>query len=345
MVVIINDTRYQSQFTKTSFSNFKKTELIKELLNTLQTRDLERGCYFVSEMVCSGYYIDLWNMVITHICKYIHISNPRLIIYLKHKIYRFKNIANNNTKGEIDLRNNTEVRTLFCELVILICHTNNKTALNEISVKSDELNIDVISRKFQAPNYSFVQTFFQNGDPKEIYMALNEFAFHISSSSSNYNMACYWFEWLLMFDEYCKKKKEKIAVMPRNFVIVGKGKNKGNTDLVWCIWDCLINRSEKLGQGIQKMMSALCDIYQLKYDSRNAKKRKSVIYNAIYICIEQLDFSIPLCTLNYNQEYLIQNTDKIYTTLKKQEIIEEQEDSSNGKIDKIKQMETYMYNF
>ena len=84
-------------------------------------------------------------------------------------------------------------------------------------------------------------------------MAVNEFTYHISKESKNYNLASYWFEWINVFDEYCRKKKQKIVCNPRNFCIVSKGK----TDIVWCIWICLLNRGQKLGKGVDKLINCL----------------------------------------------------------------------------------------
>ena len=58
MSVIINDNRLSSYFTKTTFSNFKKTELLKTFTQCLEEKNMEKGSYYVSEMVCSGYFIE-----------------------------------------------------------------------------------------------------------------------------------------------------------------------------------------------------------------------------------------------------------------------------------------------
>ena len=339
MTIIINDNRLSTYFSKTTFSNFKKNELLKAFTSSLDEKNMEKACYYVSEMVCSSYFIEIWNILINYVCKFIHVSNPRLIIYLKHKMYRFKVLAKSVNKDDIEMRNNTEIRNMFCELVIIICKTNSKTSLHESKVKVDDLNIEIISKKFEAPNYSYIGNIFQDGDPREIYMAVNEFTYHISKESKNYNLACYWFEWINVFDEYCRKKKQKIVCNPRNFCIV----NKGKTDIVWCIWDSLLTRANQLGKGIHTLMNSLCDMYQLKYDHNISKKRKYVIYNAIYICVENVDFSIALGNDFITSEFLNTNTNKLYAILKKSEI--QVEEQISNKDDKINNMNKYLYNF
>ena len=152
-------------------------------------------------------------------------------------------------------------------------------------------------------------------------------------------MACYWFEWIYTFDEHCRKKKQKLSCVPRNFCVVQKGK----TDIVWCLWNSLINRSQCLGKGVEKLITCLCDLYQLKYDHNLSKKRKMIIYNAIFICIENIDFSIPLGNDLISSDYLNINTNKVYSVLKKSEIQLEKAVTNND--DKINNMNKYLYNF
>ena len=90
-------------------------------------------------------------------------------------------------------------------------------------------------------------------------------------------------------------------------------------------------------------MNALCDMYQLKYDHNISKKRKYVIYNAIFICVENVDFSIPLGNDFITSDFLNTNTNKLYTLLKKSEILVEEQ--MNHKDDKINNMNKYLYNF
>ena len=129
-------------------------------------------------------------------------------------MYRFKVLAKTVQKDDIELRNNSEIRSMFCELVIIICKSNSKTCLHENKVKYDDLNIEIISKKLQAIDYSYIANIFLQEDPREIYMALNEFAYHISNDSKNYNMACYWCEWINTIDEHWRKRSKDYHVFP-----------------------------------------------------------------------------------------------------------------------------------
>ena len=65
----INDIRIEKDFKSISFSGFKKSDVLKELLNSLMNNKVENSCYWSAELVCSGHYIDLWNVLINFLGK------------------------------------------------------------------------------------------------------------------------------------------------------------------------------------------------------------------------------------------------------------------------------------
>ena len=61
-----------------------------------------------------------------------------------------------------------------------------------MDIRKDEYEIATLSTKLKAPNVEYVNEIFQKDDPKELFIALNEFAYHISNDSKNNLLACYW---------------------------------------------------------------------------------------------------------------------------------------------------------
>ena len=95
----ISDKREIKEFRKISFSNFKKTEVKKELLNNLKNSKLEQSCYWCAELLCAGHFLDVWDLIIHYMSKFIYLGNPKLPLYINVKLDLFKKILN---KGYID---------------------------------------------------------------------------------------------------------------------------------------------------------------------------------------------------------------------------------------------------
>ena len=82
----INDIRKISDFKGITFSNFKKSEVVRQLLISLVDSKLEPSNYWTCELLTAGHFLCLWEVIIHFYSKYIQVSNPKLIIYIDKNI-------------------------------------------------------------------------------------------------------------------------------------------------------------------------------------------------------------------------------------------------------------------
>ena len=123
----INDKITQKEFSGITFSQFKKTEVKKQLINAILYNKLEESCYWSAEYICSGHFVDLWEIILLLLGKHINLGNPKLSIYLELRLNYFKEMLNNGyLDNEIKMRNNLKIRELFAEIMCVMCLSRKK---------------------------------------------------------------------------------------------------------------------------------------------------------------------------------------------------------------------------
>jgi hypothetical protein len=319
----IDDIRIISDFKGISFSNFKKTDVKKELLTSLINSKIEPACYWCAELICAGHYNDIWEIVILFYSKYIHLGNPKIASYIELKINKFKKIVNNGYEtNELSMRNNENIRRHFCEIMCILCDAKRKHFYNDIKVKKDDMDITNIKDKFKAPNRYYIEDIIKSEDPKELIIAINELSYSISDESKDIISACYWFEWILEFESICKKKKEVIRCARRYFLLK-LVENKYQLDVIWIIWDIFLNRAENIELPIiKKIIESLLVLFCLKYTSGCIRKRKYIMYFAMALFCEKVTFEEEI--IRSEQKEVVQNIlnkkDLIFKQIKSNEM-------------------------
>lgn len=316
----INDMRGVNEFKGITFSKFKKTDAKKELLNSLKDGKIENALNWSAEFICSGAFIDLWDILLNFIGKHIHLGNPKLPIYLDLRFNNFKEIIQCGYIGfELNMRNNNKIRKLFGEIIIVLCKSQKKHSIESIKIqKASEFDMTTISTKLKAPNVNYATELFKKDDPKELFIGLNEFMYHLSKDSLNSLDACYWMEWILEFENMCKKKKEICICERRSFVSV---EEKFQKEPIWMIWDAIfISNIAKKSEISKKILKSIFDLFCIRYTSGAKRKRKYLIYFAISLITEKINDKIPII----NDKSLIDNINKkinlIYKEIKKNEV-------------------------
>ena len=271
---LINDVR--SEFKNITFSSFQKSKAKQELMQCIYKNKIENANYWAAELICAGHFLDLWDVILLYIAKFIHIGNPKLPIYLKMRYDSFVSIINTGFSAKILLsRNNENIRKLFAEIICMLCFSTRKHNFQNIKLnKAEEFDLTNISNKFKAPNINYIENIFKDDDPKELFIPINELIY--SLSIKDIIESCFWYEWILEYENICKKKKKKCKAQARNYAPKGE-----QNDIIWILWDTIFYYSNNF-KIINKIIKSLYDLYIIKY-SPSVKKKKINIILLFYI--------------------------------------------------------------
>jgi hypothetical protein len=348
----IIDIRSENEFNSITFSKFQKTRVKKELLLSIKNSNIEPACYWGAELICAGHFSDLWELIILYISTQIHLANPKLPLYVALRFKNFKEILLNGYVGnELELRNNIKIRKLFAELIATLCLSRKKHSYDAVKInKVEDFNITNLTTKLKAPNVTYANSIIKDGDPKELFIAINEFAFHLSKQSSNSYSACYWLEWVLEFELINKKKKEKCLIEKRTWANVNE---KYQSDIIWIVWEVILDYVNKSNSIItKKIINSLLELFCIRYSSGIKRRRKYLLYNAISLLTEPVNYKIEIVSNINLLKQIVDNINTIYKDIKKSEIPPENHklhSNSNlnktvERLEKMKQIDSAMLN-
>jgi hypothetical protein len=303
--MMIDDTR--TQFRTHTFSNFKKTKVLKELENCIYYQKKEEAFYWTGELICSGHVLELWNLIIFVLCRYIHIHNPKLPLYIDKKFTEFKEIASKT--NDLELRNIERIRTILFSITLILCESKRDTILQDLHF---EFKFENIFTNLKAPNVEFIKPYFKEGDPKEIYIPLNECAYHLFETKNRMDIF-YWIDWMIQYDDICLKKKKPLICVSRDFVSVK------STNLIWILFELFLSFQEP--DILYKIIQSLVRLFSIKYTPSMNKKRKHILNLCVLLIIqESVDFNTKIIENTSVFIPIEENINLIFEQIKKNEI-------------------------
>lgn len=268
----IEDSRLQ--FGSNTFTNNKKANVLRELEKCIYYQNIDEALLWTGDLLCSGFLIELWNLYIHVLCKYIHIHNPKITLYIYKKFTEFK-IMLEECKNDLELRNKEESRILFFSVTLILTESNKDTILECMNFV---FNFDEIFTNLKAPHMKYIQPFFKDGDPKEIFIPLNELAYHLFETKNKKDIF-YWIEWIIEYDNKLTKNKKQIKCIKRDFI-----KSK-ILNIVWIIWEMII--SIKPQTIMNKILITLFELFSIKYTISNNYKKKDLLMFSVMLIINE----------------------------------------------------------
>jgi len=304
--MMICDSR--THFRTHTFSNFKKSKVIKELETCIYYQKKEEAFYWAGELICSGHILELWNLFLYIMCKYIHINNPRLPLYIDKKFTEFKEISN-QFQNDLDARNQEEVRTLLFSITLLLCESKRDMILEELHFT---FKFENIFTNLKAPHVDYIKPYFKEGDPKEIYIPLNECAYHLIETKNRMDIF-YWIDWMIQYDEQCIKNKKPLQCIVREFIPV-----KSN-NIIWILFELFLSFQEP--DILYKIIQSLMKLFSIKYTPSTNKRRKHILNLCVLLIIhDAVDFKTKIIENTSVFIPIQENINMIFEQIKKNEI-------------------------
>jgi len=315
----INDVRTAAQFKGVSFSKYKKADVRKQMIDSMKNGKLEPASYWCAELICAGHFMEVWEIILHYAGKHIHLGNPKIIIYIQMRFEIFKNIMQQGQYiREIQLRNHPTIRKLFAEMVSTLTLSSRKHSFEPIKInRVEEFDMTQMTYRLKATSMTYAEDIFKKEDPKELFIAVNEFTYNLSAEVHSTINACYWIEWMIEFDAICKNRKEPCLCERRSSIPVEK---KYQRDIIWLLWDALFLYNDKIKNTfIDKLMNCLFEIFCIKYTTASSKKRRYLLYFAVALITEPVPINIELMTNKPMIQNIVDKINEIYKQIKKKE--------------------------
>lgn len=337
----INDRRTKKEFSRISFSGYKRTEVESLLKKSILENKMEQAQYWCAELICIGEFDKLWEGFYLLASKHIHIANPRIFPYLETKYHLYESIKSTGYHDyEIAMRNNIKIRECFAEIVFVLCVSSKMPVLTPLKTKKKELSILNLQGKLRANNVEHGTSFMKKDDPEELILIVNEIAYLCFEKTNEYvnklNDIFFWVNWLFSYEDHCRKNKISFECATRQSKDTALSLND-KKDVVWILWDILfetnltihdtntkhyVNQKETYKKFIHRILESLLFFFKMRFTHSCKKRKIYVLYFAFQLLFIPVDITIPLLS-NENKHSLTiikENIHLIYEKIKEYEI-------------------------
>ena len=286
------DVREASEFRGMSFSGFKVSQVAMRLIRAYTEKNVEEACFWSAELICAGHYAKLWEVIALAASSNHATASPRVPMLAAAHFDSFKRLVQSGFEGrELELRNDPRVRGMFAELAAVLCTTKRQHPPPPVRIRAEsDFDMAGMGGRLEAPATSFATSVFKEGDPKELFVAVNELCFQLSAQQASSVSACYWVQWIIAFIRHCGTQGRRVQASHRELAPVPEAHKR---DPIWIVWSGLVERAEARGPLFARAIQALLALYSIKYTAGARARRAPILYAAVSVATSAVDFSVP----------------------------------------------------
>lgn len=312
-----------SVYKEKTFSGYKKSEVVKAYIKSIEEGKIENACNWSIELVISGFLDLLIEKNIIIASKFINIHNPKIPQYIYSNYTKFIDLIKKYSthKNNINLRNNQQIRDLVAQVSCVLSLSKKYKIPNLPKINNEDFFLQNMELRFRAKNKNLLKNVIKNEDPREIIMPLNEFINSIYNR--NINNSLYWLSWILTWEKLNVKKFKVYNCAIRKIEGIEK---KYYQDIVWLIWACIFKMVQFLNDNTRiEQIKYLYRIFKTNYSKSKKNSRIVLIIHSILFITENINLNV---NLNMHKNKILQaisNINYIYKNLQNQKKKEEKD--------------------
>lgn len=295
----IHDQRTVVDFQKFTFSGHLRQHVYKVLDENIKLGHADYACYWTLELLCSGLVHSMWQTLFESAAKHINRAGPNAFLYLVKMYEKFAPYEGQYTiMNMTDMRNNSDVRTLVCEVAasLAMCRKNKLTPLPKIKPEHDFLQI-TLTENLKAPSASYAKHLVKESDPIELYVPYNELVYCLRPESRDFTRALYWCAWILKYASQFKKQNKTDLVCATRLSNMVDGKYSHMA--IWMIWEAVLDAAKHSPQSgtLAPYIDAIYKAHCLRWSPTSMKQRVPFLITAVlFICESNtldIHYSVP----------------------------------------------------
>ena len=280
----IFDARLLNDFKGVTFNNIKLTEVKKEYIKCIIDSNYDKSIYWMCEILTSCHYLVLWESYFYILCNVIYDSNIKLFKFVYNKYVSFKDYITQCSSEDsiMNLRNNKNIQSIFTDITVLMCMSKKNIVFDYKKANIAKVTFDNLYLHLKAPNVHYVNNYFRDNDPKELFILLNEYVYNIEAKNIN---EC--FKWIHIYINYitkCKSNKNVIKCDVREELGLNNFPDSLQRHPIWIIW-AIINNMVKDKENASIYINLLLDFFKVHLTVGKIKGRLNLLCMATMIFI------------------------------------------------------------